>query len=246
MESAIGSSSLKKDNSLSYMGSASSSLPNSSMVNKSKNGKKYSSKNNNYPLRNRSSSVGNFKGKQKDDPSNNVIIHRNRSMSRKDKSHRNDNPTSDFIVPRFRILSKNCISTNERDLEQLDIISSKILKDGLGIILSFKFRNNYFSDIIEEVTLNEKLWCIESVELIMPQLLALIMSKSIKNKISSLKIIQRIIRDFSDAISSDDKKGKKIKQYLLQILVNEPMILINTDKIFQKDMAFVVKQINSL
>uniref|UniRef100_A0A0N5BEV5 Katanin_con80 domain-containing protein n=1 Tax=Strongyloides papillosus TaxID=174720 RepID=A0A0N5BEV5_STREA len=246
MENAIGSSSLKKDNSLSYMGSASSSLSNSSMVNKSKNGKKYSSKNNNYPIRNRSSSVGNFKGKQKDEPSNNVIIHRNRSISRKDKSQSNGSPTSDFIVPRFSILSKNCISTNERDLEQLDIISSKILKDGLGIILSFKFRNNYFSDIIEEVTQNEKLWCIENVELIMPQLLALIMSKSIKNKITSLKIIQRIIRDFPDVISSDDKKGRKIKEYLLQILVNEPMILINTDKTFQKDMIFVVKQINSL
>lgn len=153
---------------------------------------------------------------------------------------------SERVIPKFSILSKKCISSNESDLEQLDIINSQILTHGLGILLSYKFRTNYFINIIEAVTENEKLWCIENVELLIPQLLSLIMSKSLKNKILSLKIIQRIIKDFSDVISSDNKSGKKVKEGLIQVLVNEPMILINTNKMFQKDMAFVVKQISAL
>ncbi|CEF67555.1 Hypothetical protein SRAE_2000221700 [Strongyloides ratti] len=238
MENVFESSSPKKDNSLSYMGSGSSKQANTLSSIKSKNVKKFSSKNNNYSLRNRSASVGNLKGKIKNELPNGSL-QRNRSVSKKERNN-NNNLISEIIIPKFAILSRNCISTNVRDLEQLDIISSKILNDGLGIILSFRFRNNYFIDIVEAVTENEKLWCIENVELLIPQLLALIMSKSIKNKRTSLNIIQRIIKDFSDAISSNNKVGKKVKEGLLQILVNEPMILINMDKAFQKDMAFCI------
>lgn len=248
MENFLDNSSFKQDTFLTHMGSASSSNSNTSSSTKSKNVKKFSSKvSNNYSLRNRSSSVGNLKGKIKNEFSNNNnSIQRNRSLSKKEKNYSNCNLPSERVIPKFSILSKKCISSNESDLEQLDIINSQILTHGLGILLSYKFRTNYFINIIEAVTENEKLWCIENVELLIPQLLSLIMSKSLKNKILSLKIIQRIIKDFSDVISSDNKSGKKVKEGLIQVLVNEPMILINTNKMFQKDMAFVVKQISAL
>lgn len=67
MENVFESSSPKKDNSLSYMGSGSSKQANTLSSIKSKNVKKFSSKNNNYSLRNRSASVGNLKGKIKNE-----------------------------------------------------------------------------------------------------------------------------------------------------------------------------------
>uniref|UniRef100_A0A0K0EK01 Katanin p80 subunit C-terminal domain-containing protein n=1 Tax=Strongyloides stercoralis TaxID=6248 RepID=A0A0K0EK01_STRER len=231
MENFLDNSSFKQDTFLTHMGSASSSNSNTSSSTKSKNVKKFSSKvSNNYSLRNRSSSVGNLKGKIKNEFSNNNnSIQRNRSLSKKEKNYSNCNLPSERVIPKFSILSKKCISSNESDLEQLDIINSQILTHGLGILLSYKFRTNYFINIIEAVTENEKLWCIENVELLIPQLLSLIMSKSLKNKILSLKIIQRIIKDFSDVISSDNKSGKKVKEGLIQYILSQERLITSFD-----------------
>uniref|UniRef100_A0A0N4Z1T8 Katanin_con80 domain-containing protein n=1 Tax=Parastrongyloides trichosuri TaxID=131310 RepID=A0A0N4Z1T8_PARTI len=234
MENESLNNDLRKINSFFSMGSGSSTqIPSDKKV------KKFN-KNELNSLKNRSSSVGNLKGSVKSKNNNHNGVKRERGRF-------NSTPSSTEIsITKFKILSNNCITNNERDLEQLNMLSTKIMQNGLGIILSIKYRNNYIIDIIEEITQSKKLWNAETVELLMPQIIALLMSKNIKNKLMSLKLIERILREFNDIIISNNQVGKKIKEGLLQISVNEHMININCDKNFKNDLAFIVKEINSL